>query len=42
MQRPDIMWALFGALMAATGVIFLLYDRYALPRTAEPQEIGSA
>ncbi len=42
MERPDIMWALFGALMAATGVIFLLYDRYALPRTAEPQEIEPA
>ncbi len=39
MQRPDIMWALFGALMAATGVIFLLYNRFALPRTTEGQEI---
>jgi len=39
MERPDIMWALFGVLMAATGVIFLLYNRFALPRTTEGQEI---
>ncbi|MCK4546957.1 MAG: MFS transporter [Candidatus Eisenbacteria sp.] len=37
--RPDIMWALFGAIMGVTGVIFLLYDRFAVPRTAERQEI---
>jgi MFS family permease len=39
LQRPDIMWALFGGLMALTGVIFLLYNRFALPKTTEGQEI---
>ncbi|MCK6482549.1 MAG: MFS transporter [Phycisphaerae bacterium] len=36
MQRPDLMWACFGGLMLLTAVIFLLYDRFALPRS-KPQ-----
>ena len=34
MQRPDLMWLAFGALMVLTAFIFLLYDRFALPRNA--------
>jgi len=34
MQRPDIMWLVFGGLMAATAVIFLLYNKLALPKEA--------
>lgn len=32
MGRPDYMWATFGGIMAFTAVIFLLYDKFALPR----------
>jgi len=32
LERPDLMWALFGGLTAATAVVFLLYDRFAVPR----------
>lgn len=32
MQRPDLMWMAFGGVMLFTAVVFLLYDRYALPR----------
>jgi dipeptide/tripeptide permease len=32
MQRPELMWAVFGGLMLLTAFIFLLYDRFALPR----------
>jgi len=42
LERPDIMWALFGGLMALTGVIFLLYNRFALPKTEEGQEIQAS
>ncbi len=31
-QRPDLLWLFFGGLMASSAVIFLLYDRFALPR----------
>ncbi|MFQ6049388.1 MAG: MFS transporter [Phycisphaerae bacterium] len=34
LQRPDLMWAAFGGLMVVTAVLFLLYDRLALPRRA--------
>jgi len=33
MGRPDLMWGLFGGIMLATAIIFLLYDRFALPRS---------
>ncbi|MCC7290941.1 MAG: MFS transporter [Phycisphaerales bacterium] len=33
MQRPDLMWWSFGALMLGTAVIFLLYNRFALPKS---------
>jgi dipeptide/tripeptide permease len=32
LQRPDLMWLVFGALMLATAIVFLLYDRFALRR----------
>jgi dipeptide/tripeptide permease len=32
MGRPDLMWGAFGGLMLFTAVVFLLYDRFALPR----------
>ncbi len=31
-QRPDLLWLFFGAIMFATAIIFLLYDKFALPR----------
>ena len=34
MQRPDLMWLVFGGLMLVTAVVFLLYDRFALPRNS--------
>ena len=34
MQRPDLMWAAFGGIMLFTAVVFLLYNRFALPRHA--------
>ncbi|MFQ5503056.1 MAG: MFS transporter, partial [Phycisphaerae bacterium] len=32
MQRPDLMWLAFGGIMLGTAVVFLLYNRYALPK----------
>ena len=32
LQRPDLMWLTFGGLMLFTAVIFLLYNRFALPK----------
>lgn len=32
MGRPDIMWGIFGAIMLFTAMIFVLYDKFALPR----------
>jgi dipeptide/tripeptide permease len=34
MQRPDLMWAAFGGLMLLTAVIFVLYNKLALPKEA--------
>jgi len=34
MQRPDLMWTAFGGLMLLTALIFLLYNKLALPRHA--------
>jgi MFS family permease len=33
MQRPDLMWLAFGAIMLFTAVVFMLYNRFALPRS---------
>ncbi len=40
MQRPDLMWLTFGAIMLATALIFLLYDRFALPRNSKESLTG--
>lgn len=34
MQRPDLMWMVFGALMFLTAIVFMLYNKFALPRSA--------
>ena len=33
-QRPDLMWLGFGGLMLLTAVVFMIYNRFALPRHA--------
>ena len=32
MQRPDLLWLAFGGLMFATAFVFLLYNKFALPK----------
>ena len=32
MQRPDLMWLAFGGIMLATAFVFLLYNRFVLPK----------
>jgi dipeptide/tripeptide permease len=32
MGRPDLMWLSFGGIMLLTALMFLLYDKFALPR----------
>ena len=32
MNRPDLMWMAFGAIMLATSIVFLLYNKFALPK----------
>jgi len=34
MQRPDLMWLAFGGLMLLTALVFLLYNKLALPKHA--------
>jgi len=34
LQRPDLMWFGFASLMVLTALIFLLYNRFAIPRDA--------
>ena len=34
MQRPDLMWLCFGGIMFMTAVVFMLYNKFALPKTA--------
>jgi dipeptide/tripeptide permease len=34
MQRPDLMWLTFGGLMLFTALVFLAYDKFALPRSS--------
>ncbi len=36
MGRPDLMWFTFGGIMFATAVVFLIYNRVALPKS-DPQ-----
>jgi len=32
MQRPDLMWLAFGGLMMFTAIVFLIYNKFALPK----------
>ena len=32
MQRPDLMWLTFGGLMLLTAVVFMIYNKFALPK----------
>jgi POT family proton-dependent oligopeptide transporter len=32
MQRPDLMWMGFGVLMFLTAIVFLLYNKFVLPK----------
>ena len=34
MQRPDLMWLSFGGIMLLTAIVFVLYNRFALPKSA--------
>ena len=34
MQRPDLMWTAFGGIMLLTAVVFMLYNKFALPKKA--------
>ncbi len=34
LQRPDIMWLAFGGIMLMTAIVFLLYNRFVLPKQA--------
>jgi MFS family permease len=31
LQRPDLMWLCFGGIMLGTAVVFLLYNKFAVP-----------
>jgi len=31
MNRPDLMWLTFGGIMLSTSIVFMLYNRFALP-----------
>jgi dipeptide/tripeptide permease len=39
-QRPDLLWLFFGGLMAATAVVFILYNRFVLPKKAAASLTG--
>jgi dipeptide/tripeptide permease len=34
MQRPDLMWLAFGGLMLLTAIVFMLYNKFVLPKDA--------
>jgi dipeptide/tripeptide permease len=34
MQRPDLMWMAFGGIMLFTAIVFMLYNKLALPKHA--------
>ncbi len=39
-QEPDLMWLAFGGIMFATALLFVLYNRFALPRHAADSLTG--
>jgi POT family proton-dependent oligopeptide transporter len=40
LQRPDLMWTVFGALMLLTAVTFVLYNRFVLPHSTSHSLAG--
>ncbi len=34
MQRPDLMWLAFGGIMFMTAVAYVIYNKFALPRSS--------
>ena len=40
MQRPDLLWMSFGGIMLLTAIVFMLYNRFALPRHASASLTG--
>ncbi len=40
MQRPDLMWLAFGGIMLVTAIVFMLYNRFALPKEASASLTG--
>jgi len=42
MQRPDLMWLVFGGLMLLTALVFMLYNRFALPKDAAHKLMGDS
>jgi len=40
MQRPDLMWLVFGGIMLFTAVVFMIYNRFALPKDAADSLTG--
>ena len=42
LQRPDLMWLIFGGLMLLTAIIFLIYNKFAVPQSADKPSIEPA
>ena len=40
MGRPDYMWATFGGIMLFTALIFMTYNKFALPRGSKETMMG--
>jgi len=40
MQRPDLMWLIFGGIMILTAIVFILYNRFVLPKNASESLTG--
>ena len=34
LQRPDLMWLAFGGIMLLTAIVFMIYNRFVLPKDA--------
>ncbi|MCB9854345.1 MAG: MFS transporter [Phycisphaerales bacterium] len=42
MQRPDLMWMAFGAIMLGTAIVFVLYNQFALPKSRSDSMTSNA
>ena len=42
LQRPDLVWLAFGGIMLLTALIFLLYNKFALPRESAHELTGNS